>query len=241
MKTSTRIPVPGTYNFRDVGGLRRTGRCARGCCSAPTGCTASARRAGDSANWVSASSSTCATRTRRGNARRSRRARRRGAVVARCSRDPALAGPPASRSTRCTRASSRSTHRWWSAPSVRSRARVSVPSSCTAPRQRPHRRGRRPGAHGGRRRPRGRRRGLRPHRGQPRRRVARRDGDAVGRYGIADTPELRVLMGGSPREAIEGVLDEVERAHGSSVSTCSRRGWPSRARSTRGAARSTPP
>jgi len=37
----------------------------------------------------------------------------------------------------------------------------------------------------------------------------------VGRYGIHDTPELRVLMGGSPREAIEGVLDEVERAHGS--------------------------
>jgi protein-tyrosine phosphatase len=37
----------------------------------------------------------------------------------------------------------------------------------------------------------------------------------VGRYGVADTPALRTLMGGSPREAIEGVLDEVERAHGS--------------------------
>ncbi|GAA1765243.1 tyrosine-protein phosphatase [Agromyces humatus] len=37
----------------------------------------------------------------------------------------------------------------------------------------------------------------------------------VGRYGVPDTPELRVLMGGSPREAIEGMLDTVERAHGS--------------------------
>lgn len=37
----------------------------------------------------------------------------------------------------------------------------------------------------------------------------------IGRYGVPDTPELRVLMGGSPREAIEGVLDTVERAHGS--------------------------
>jgi protein-tyrosine phosphatase len=37
----------------------------------------------------------------------------------------------------------------------------------------------------------------------------------IGRYGIPDTPELRTLMGGSPREAIEGVLDSVERAHGS--------------------------
>jgi protein-tyrosine phosphatase len=39
--------------------------------------------------------------------------------------------------------------------------------------------------------------------------------ELIGRYGIPDTPELRVLMGGSPREAIEGVLDTVERAHGS--------------------------
>lgn len=37
----------------------------------------------------------------------------------------------------------------------------------------------------------------------------------IGRYGIPDTPELRVLMGGSPPEAIEGMLDTVERAHGS--------------------------
>ncbi|MFE6967559.1 MULTISPECIES: tyrosine-protein phosphatase [unclassified Agromyces] len=39
--------------------------------------------------------------------------------------------------------------------------------------------------------------------------------EMIGRYGVADTPELRTLMGGSPREAIEGVLDTVERAHGS--------------------------
>ena len=39
--------------------------------------------------------------------------------------------------------------------------------------------------------------------------------ELIGRYGIPDTPELRVLMGGSPREAIEGVLETVERAHGS--------------------------
>lgn len=39
--------------------------------------------------------------------------------------------------------------------------------------------------------------------------------ELIGRYGVADTPELRTLMGGSPREAIEGVLDSVERAHGS--------------------------
>ena len=39
--------------------------------------------------------------------------------------------------------------------------------------------------------------------------------ELVGRYGIPDTPELRVLMGGSPPEAIEGMLDEVERSHGS--------------------------
>ncbi|GAA1833228.1 tyrosine-protein phosphatase [Agromyces salentinus] len=37
----------------------------------------------------------------------------------------------------------------------------------------------------------------------------------IGRYGVADTPELRTLMGGSPREAIEGVIETVERAHGS--------------------------
>ncbi|GAA1790981.1 tyrosine-protein phosphatase [Agromyces lapidis] len=39
--------------------------------------------------------------------------------------------------------------------------------------------------------------------------------EMIGRYGVPDTPELRTLMGGSPREAIEGVLDTVERAHGS--------------------------
>ncbi len=39
--------------------------------------------------------------------------------------------------------------------------------------------------------------------------------ELVSRYGVPDTPELRVLMGGSPPEAIEGVLDEVERSHGS--------------------------
>ncbi|MCD5346751.1 tyrosine-protein phosphatase [Agromyces sp. H3Y2-19a] len=37
----------------------------------------------------------------------------------------------------------------------------------------------------------------------------------IAKYGVPDTPELRTLMGGSPREAIEGVLDTVERAHGS--------------------------
>src|SRR6185436_9770532 len=37
----------------------------------------------------------------------------------------------------------------------------------------------------------------------------------IGRYGVPDTPELRVLMGGSPREALEGVIETVERAHGS--------------------------
>jgi len=37
----------------------------------------------------------------------------------------------------------------------------------------------------------------------------------VSKYGLPDTPELRTLMGGSPREAIEGVLDTIERAHGS--------------------------
>lgn len=37
----------------------------------------------------------------------------------------------------------------------------------------------------------------------------------IGRYGIPDTPELRVLMGGSPPEAIEGMLDTIERSHGS--------------------------
>jgi protein-tyrosine phosphatase len=39
--------------------------------------------------------------------------------------------------------------------------------------------------------------------------------DLIGRYGIPDTPELRILMGGSPREAIEGVIEIIEREHGS--------------------------
>ena len=38
--------------------------------------------------------------------------------------------------------------------------------------------------------------------------------ELIGRYGVPDTPELRTLMGGSPREAIEIALDEVERRHG---------------------------
>ncbi|GAA1512175.1 protein-tyrosine phosphatase [Agromyces terreus] len=37
----------------------------------------------------------------------------------------------------------------------------------------------------------------------------------IGRYGVPDTPALRTLMGGSPREAIEGVIESVERANGS--------------------------
>ncbi len=36
----------------------------------------------------------------------------------------------------------------------------------------------------------------------------------IGRYGIPDTPALRTLMGGSPREALESAIDEVERRHG---------------------------
>lgn len=35
------------------------------------------------------------------------------------------------------------------------------------------------------------------------------------RYGVPDTPELRTLMGGSPRDAIEGVIEIIERDHGS--------------------------
>lgn len=37
----------------------------------------------------------------------------------------------------------------------------------------------------------------------------------AGRYGVPDTPELRALMGGSPRIALEEVLERVEREHGS--------------------------
>ena len=37
----------------------------------------------------------------------------------------------------------------------------------------------------------------------------------VRSHGVPDSPSLRTLMGGSPREAIEGVIDLVERRHGS--------------------------
>ncbi|MDR5699048.1 tyrosine-protein phosphatase [Agromyces aerolatus] len=37
----------------------------------------------------------------------------------------------------------------------------------------------------------------------------------VGRFGVPDGPELRVLMGGSPPEALEHVIALVEREHGS--------------------------
>lgn len=36
----------------------------------------------------------------------------------------------------------------------------------------------------------------------------------VARYGVPDSPELRTLMGGSPREAIDSVIELVEREHG---------------------------
>ncbi|SFR74910.1 protein-tyrosine phosphatase [Agromyces sp. CF514] len=39
--------------------------------------------------------------------------------------------------------------------------------------------------------------------------------ELIGRYGVPDSPALRTLMGGSPREAIEGAIETVERAHGS--------------------------
>ncbi|MFC6355121.1 tyrosine-protein phosphatase [Luethyella okanaganae] len=37
----------------------------------------------------------------------------------------------------------------------------------------------------------------------------------VASYGVPDTPELRVLMGGSPPAVLEATLDIVERKHGS--------------------------
>jgi len=37
----------------------------------------------------------------------------------------------------------------------------------------------------------------------------------VGRFGVPDVPELRVLMGGSPPEALAHVLAVIEREHGS--------------------------
>lgn len=39
--------------------------------------------------------------------------------------------------------------------------------------------------------------------------------ERVGRYGVPDAPELRVLMGGSPPEALERVIERIEREHGS--------------------------
>jgi protein-tyrosine phosphatase len=39
--------------------------------------------------------------------------------------------------------------------------------------------------------------------------------ELVARYGVPDSPELRTLMGGSPREAIDGVVETIEREHGS--------------------------
>ncbi|WP_395242791.1 tyrosine-protein phosphatase [Agromyces sp. MMS24-K17] len=38
--------------------------------------------------------------------------------------------------------------------------------------------------------------------------------ELIGRYGVADSPQLRMLVGGSPREAIEAVIEEVERRNG---------------------------
>jgi protein-tyrosine phosphatase len=37
----------------------------------------------------------------------------------------------------------------------------------------------------------------------------------MGRFGVPDAPELRVLMGGSPPEALAGVISRIEREHGS--------------------------
>ncbi|MET0974693.1 MAG: tyrosine-protein phosphatase [Leifsonia sp.] len=37
----------------------------------------------------------------------------------------------------------------------------------------------------------------------------------VGEYGVPDSPELRVLMGGSPSHAIAAAIDLIERDHGS--------------------------
>ncbi len=37
----------------------------------------------------------------------------------------------------------------------------------------------------------------------------------VGEYGVPDSPGLRMLMGGSPREALASALDLIDRRHGS--------------------------
>jgi protein-tyrosine phosphatase len=39
--------------------------------------------------------------------------------------------------------------------------------------------------------------------------------ELVGRYGVPDAPELRMLMGGSPPEALERVIEHIEGEHGS--------------------------
>lgn len=39
--------------------------------------------------------------------------------------------------------------------------------------------------------------------------------ELMGRFGVPDAPELRVLMGGSPPEALAGVIARIEREHGS--------------------------
>lgn len=39
--------------------------------------------------------------------------------------------------------------------------------------------------------------------------------ERIGTYGVPDSPQLRTLVGGSPREAIEAVIEEIERSHGS--------------------------
>ncbi len=219
MKTSTRIPVPGTYNFRDVGGLpaRHGHGCATACCSAPTGCTDSARPAVPScASWASASSSTCATRTRRGSCPTTSTG-----STSRCCGLPGVRGLGclAGRRRHLARRPLRA-HRH--PARVRRRERAA----------RDRERGR---ALGGRALH--RRQGPHRHRRGARALAVGVDREAViedyarteanlagewleemvalvGRYGVPDTPELRVLMGGSPREAIEGVLDTVERAHG---------------------------
>ena len=37
----------------------------------------------------------------------------------------------------------------------------------------------------------------------------------IARYGVDETPELRILLGGSPPEVLEGVLDLIEERYGS--------------------------
>lgn len=37
----------------------------------------------------------------------------------------------------------------------------------------------------------------------------------IARHGVDETPELRMLLGGSPPEVLEGVLDLIDERHGS--------------------------